>query len=134
MVAILVIFSRYKLLICFAHQWTNQFLSQSDLMWPFQPIKKPLKWPYLKTSFFRSASHVWSNNLGYDSYFPRFFLEAYMKNRASFLYIDSKNPSHLVSSCKCCPNKKGQKDDVGNYRPISLTSLVTKSAYIILYI
>ena len=32
----------------------------TDLIWPFEPIrtsKKPLKWPYLKTRFFRSASH-----------------------------------------------------------------------------
>ena len=65
---------RYGVQICFAHHlpwewWANQFWSQSDLIWPFQPIKtfkKSLKWPYLKTCFFQSAPHVWSNNLGYD--------------------------------------------------------------------
>ena len=44
MVAILATFSRYQLQICFAHHlnkdgWANQFQSQSDLIWPFEPVR-----------------------------------------------------------------------------------------------
>ena len=53
-------------------------------------FQKPLRWPYLKTRFLHSASHVWSNNLGNDLYISMILFAAaaqltfLLKNEARF--------------------------------------------------
>ena len=65
-------------------------------------------------------------------------MEKFLKNVSNALHIlchlfnflNSYNTSSLPNECKLAKvvpiHKKGNKDDIKNYRPVSLTCLVTK--------